>query len=127
MDCHWSCSIFGSNMIQSVQTALCKTLDFTWEREWRIRIAPPGALKLDVRNTWHEGKNAIIVERNEDVLCVVQQLHELAKSGESWPQLFGSVISLETAKLRMQSQPKYGELKLGQSLTGWNSFGRVRA
>lgn len=89
----------------------CKTLDFTWEREWRIRIAPPGALKLDVRSTWHEGKNAIIVERNEDVLCVVQKLHELAKSGESWPQLFGSIISLKNAKLRMQSQPEYRRIE----------------
>jgi hypothetical protein len=77
-------------------------VDFTWEREWRIKPQAPG-LPVLLTNDWsNPPKGMIIVEKDEDVPCFREGLTQLASTGQEWARHLTRIVSLETAKQRLQ-------------------------
>jgi Putative abortive phage resistance protein AbiGi, antitoxin len=73
-------------------------IDFTWEREWRYK----GDLKVLLDTDWmRRPKGVLIVDRDSDVAEVGQLLAQLARDGTDWANHLTRIISLETAKKRI--------------------------
>ena len=79
-----------------------QTLDFTWEREWRVkfpnpRIKEPG-LPVGLRNPWSEQQGAIFRLRESEIEEVQACIKLHREQQTEWAQYITRVISLETAK-----------------------------
>ena len=86
-------------------------VDFTWEREWRIKPEPPG-LPIVLSTDWYEdATRAIIVERDEDVPVFRRGLKTLACEGQKWAERTLLIVSLETAREKLkQGDRRYGRI-----------------
>ena len=82
-------------------------VDFTWEREWRVRARKSGF--AIVQKAWNRLQTpktplgAIIVEKSSDVATVRKKLDDLYSAGKKWVAAASLVISLETAEERLAS------------------------
>lgn len=81
-------------------------IDFTWEREWRIKCSPPG-LPVAVSN--YEGVfnketpiGALIVEKDDQVEHVRTLLKQKAAEGHRWATLLRVIVSLETVATKLK-------------------------
>lgn len=82
-------------------------VDFTWEKEWRVRARMSGfAIVQKAWNRFQTPKTplgAIIVEKKSDVPKVRDKLDELYEAGRKWVRALNLIISLETAQERLAS------------------------
>jgi hypothetical protein len=73
-------------------------VDFTWEREWRIKVNEPGLSVLLKNDNANPAVGAIIVPRDAWVSPFEHVLARLAKEGKEWARRLKKIISLETAQ-----------------------------
>lgn len=79
-------------------------VDFTWEREWRIKVKDSGLRIVLLEDRWKTPKGSIIVERDVDVQRVRDEALALERQhGEDydWATRI-QIISLETAERMIQ-------------------------
>ncbi len=92
-----------------VATSYDYPIDFTWEKEWRIK-PPKGTLPVALEHSMLAQKGistgAIIVQKDEDADVVRKKLYELEVAGKKWINLVGRIISLEEAKRRLETGDK---------------------
>jgi hypothetical protein len=98
-------------------------IDFTWEREWRIkfpnsRIKEAG-LPVALRNPWSEHQGAIIVARDCEVEEVKSRLRTYREQQSEWGKYIERVISLETANRQLAAgDRRYARLETWPSPGG---------
>ena len=87
-------------------------VDFTWEREWRVRAQEPGLPVLRTTDWYKTATGAILVERDEDVPHFTAILDGLAAQGRKWAQRLRRILSLETAKRMLDAgDARYGRIE----------------
>jgi hypothetical protein len=86
-------------------------VDFTWEREWRVKVDGDG-LPVLLRTDWYRPpKGIIIVERDEDIAFFREELAKLAVSGKEWSKHLTRIASLSTAKNKLkEGDDRYAKL-----------------
>jgi len=93
-------------------------IDFTWEREGRVkplRCYYPKGLPVFLEHSYPGlVAGAIIVEKDADVSVVRDKLNSLAEEGKTWAKRLTRVISLETAKRRIESGTQYVQVDTWQ-------------
>jgi hypothetical protein len=98
-------------------------IDFTWEREWRMkfpnpRIKGPG-LPVALRNPWSAHQGAIIVARDCEVENVEYRIRLYREHQLEWPKYIQRVLSLETAKRRLaEGDRRYARLETWPNQAG---------
>jgi hypothetical protein len=85
-----------------------KTVDFTWEREWRVKPGPEGlGIPLEYRIGKH-AMAAVVVERDADVPVLREALAGLLRSGAGGTPL---IVSLETAQRELPGDQRYARIE----------------
>jgi len=81
-------------------------VDFTWEREWRVKFPSPrfkeGGLPVAIRNPWSSQQGAIIVSKEAEVPEVRSCIEGYRERGLKWTRYVGKIISLEKATERLE-------------------------
>jgi hypothetical protein len=91
-------------------------IDFTWEREWRVKFPSPwfkdGGLPVGIHNPWSLQQGAIIVSKEAEVPRVRSCIEQHRDCGNKWPLYIGKVISLEKAAERLEANDqRYARLE----------------
>lgn len=87
-------------------------VDFTWEREWRIKPVAPGLPIVLATDRYSSTRRAILVERNDDVPPFRRLLDKLAAAGHTWAKRVDLIVSLETARDRLyKGDRRYGRIE----------------
>jgi hypothetical protein len=74
-------------------------VDFTWEREWRVKPRKPEGLPIFSPFHLSPGlRGAILVERDADVGPVRAGVESLAPGDARWGDYLTRIVSLETAR-----------------------------
>jgi hypothetical protein len=99
-------------------------IDFTWEREWRVKQRPqlPALPIYNSGNYLPRPATVIIVEKDADIPVIEQEMREtnLARK-RVWPKYLNKVISLETAGRQLSGNPvdsRYGRIETWPGLAG---------
>ena len=87
-------------------------VDFTWQREWRIKTQGTGFPVLLADCDHHDpARGSILVEKDQDVPVIRSCLDSLVREGRLWAQRLRRVISLETVRRKLQEgDGRYGRL-----------------
>jgi hypothetical protein len=72
-------------------------VDFTWEREWRVKPSGPGLPVMSEIDIWYDPKGVILVEQDVDIPVVADCITTLAFTDMRWKYYISRVASLETA------------------------------
>jgi len=91
-------------------------VDFTWEREWRVRFPnlflKQGSLPVGLRNGWSQEQGAILVAKESEVAEVRSFVEQERNRDLEWPRYIGKIVSLEKAKERLSAgDQRYGRLE----------------
>lgn len=91
-------------------------IDFTWEREWRVKCGEPGLPvfleKYERDFTPELPAGALIVEKDEQVPKLRQKLAAKAEAGVSWAGKFSRIVSLETVERKLgEGDHKYARIE----------------
>lgn len=80
-------------------------VDFTWEREWRIKCSLPGLpLALDNYSGYFKPDipiGALIVEKDDQVEHVRALMARKVADGQRWAALLTRIVSMETVKAKI--------------------------
>lgn len=76
-------------------------VDFTWEREWRVKTESDGLPVLLPTDRGRPPTGIIVVERDDDVQYFRGGLAKLAAGGKDWAKQLNRIVSLETAERRL--------------------------
>jgi hypothetical protein len=92
-------------------------VDFTWEREWRVRFPNPSwtegrGLPVGIRNPWSSHKGAILIAKEAEVSTVRSCIEECCRRGLEWTQYIDKVVSLEKAAEKLEANDhRYARLE----------------
>jgi hypothetical protein len=81
------------------------TVDFTWEREWRVRIPNfqhKQGLPVALRNPWGSEKGAILVQHESELDTVRAAVQKAREAKAEWTEHVGNIIAFETARRKLK-------------------------
>jgi hypothetical protein len=86
-------------------------VDFTWEREWRVKTEGDGLPALLNTDWYRPSKGVIVVERDEDIVFFREGLAQLVARGKAWASHLTRIVSLETARRKLEEgDTRYAKL-----------------
>jgi hypothetical protein len=87
-------------------------VDFTWEREWRIKPPVNGLPILLATDRLRPPTGVIIVQRDDDLVPFSEGIASLVENGHKWPIHLRRIISLETAARKLdQEDMRYARIE----------------
>jgi hypothetical protein len=91
-------------------------IDFTWEREWRLKFPNPlvkqEGLPVGIRNPWSHHQGAIVVAKEAEIVRIRSCIEDHRQAGAEWATYVGRIVSLEKAREKLEAEDqRYAKLE----------------